>query len=119
MPGLMLRRLLRAESRTKCRDDMESSVGVRTLADAQEDLAGLDDGVDLGALLELEILERGYGDRRRDDVAAADVDLHDGRHLALVDRQHLALEDVAGTELHRGPLVCLASWGQTWSDPQG
>src|SRR5262245_19420504 len=65
--------------------------------DAQENLARLDDGMHLGALLDLQLLERGHGDRGRDDMAAADVDPDDGRHLALVDRHDFALQNVAGT----------------------
>src|SRR5262245_1806609 len=44
-------------------------------------------------------------DRRRDDGAAADVDLHVRRRLSADDLHHSTLEDVARAELHQALLA--------------
>src|SRR5215470_7142264 len=71
----------------------------RTLVLADHDVGGLDDGVGLVALVELQLIHRLVGDGRGDD-GAVDVDLHVRRGGAPGDLDHASLQHVARAQLH-------------------
>jgi len=70
----------------------------------KEHVGRLDDGLDLGAHLEPEFLDRVIGNRGRHDQAC-DVDEHMGRGCALMDVLDDSIERIAGGNFqHRSDL---------------
>src|SRR5262249_25681879 len=67
--------------------------------DRHHDVGRLDDGVGVLPLGELELLDGLVGDGRGDDLSA-DVNLHMRGRGTLGDLDNLALDDIAGAELH-------------------
>src|SRR5262245_44534401 len=68
--------------------------------DPDHHAGGLDDRVGALAFLQLEVIDRLVGDRRRHHVAAAEIEPDVRRGLALLHLDDRALEDVARADLH-------------------
>ena len=75
--------------------------------DADHDGRCLDDSVCLLADLEAELLDGVQADRRRDDLAALQLDADDAVDGTLLDRDNLALELVSCAEFHVFPSLVL------------
>src|SRR5262245_30258650 len=73
--------------------------GLSLLGDADHHVRGLDDGVGLLADLQGKLVYGLVGDGSCDD-RAADVYANVGRRCALADFDDLALETIAGADLH-------------------
>src|SRR5262249_58321913 len=77
-----------------------TSIAVCTSIASDDDVGGLDDGIDVVAAGEPQILDRFVGDRGGHHGAPGNPDADVGRGRALLHLEDLPLENVARAELH-------------------